>query len=52
MLNWKAGGAGLEASVVISGWFDGGGVKLHVIDISVIVDAITIEKPVDSCYMS
>ena len=44
------GGAKLETSDVISGWFDEGGVKLRVIGIFVIVDAITIDKPADWCY--
>ena len=47
----KAGGARLEASEVISGWFDQGGVKLLVIGIFVIVDAITIDKLADWCYI-
>ena len=40
----KAGGARLEALEVISRSFDEGGVKLRVISIFVMVDAITIDK--------
>ena len=43
----KAGGARLEAMEVVSGWFDDGGVKLRVIGIFVMVDAVTIDKPVN-----
>ena len=44
----KAGGARLEALEVVSGLFDG--VKLHVIGIFVMVDAVTIDKLANRCY--
>ena len=47
----KAGGGRVEASEVFSGWFDEGGVKLFVVGIFVTVDAITIDKPADWCYI-
>ena len=47
----KAGGARLEALEIVSGWFDKGGVKLRVISIFVMVDAITIDKPANRCYI-
>ena len=43
----KAGDTRLEAFELVSRWFDEGGVKLHVLSIFVIADAITIDKPVD-----
>ena len=47
----KAGGARLEALEVVSGWFEESGVKLRVIGIFVIVNAVTINKPTDRCYI-
>ena len=47
----KAGGRRVEASEVIFGWFDEGGVKLFVVGIFVTVDDITIDKPADWCYI-
>ena len=47
----KAGSARPEASEVASGWFDEGSVKLCEIAIFVIVDAVTINKPADWCYI-
>ena len=39
----KVGGAGLEASAVVSRWFDEDGVKLSIVSITVIADAATID---------
>ena len=47
----KAGGERFVTVEVIFGWFDEGGVKLRVIGIFVIVDAITFDKPADCCYI-
>ena len=40
----KAADARLKTSEVVSWWFDKGGVKLHVIGIFVIADAVATDK--------
>ena len=47
----KAGGTRLKALEVVSWKFDEGGVNLCVIGIFVIVDAVTIDKLANRCYI-